>query len=119
MHPRRFDRLVERALRGIPDAFARYLENVLITVEDEPDPELLEAHGDEELLGIYIGVPLTERRHDDVFIEPDRIIIFQRPIEEMCATPADIEREIRITVVHEVGHHFGLSDDEIEAILGP
>lgn len=106
-------------MRAIPDAFQRYLENVLVTVEDEPEAELIEGQGEEDLLGIYIGVPLTERCHDDVFAEPDRIIIFQRPIEAMCATPADIEREIRVTVVHEVGHHFGLTDEEIEAILGP
>jgi len=115
---RYFDRLVGRAVRTIPRKFRRYLDNVLITVQDYPDRELLEEQGADSLLGIYLGVPITERHPDDLHVTPDRIIIFQRPIEEMCRTPEEIVREVRITVVHEIGHHFGLDEDEIVAAIG-
>lgn len=80
---------------------------------------MLAETGGEELLGIYVGVPLTERSYDDLLQMPDQILVFQRPIESMCSSDAEIVQQIRITVVHEVGHFFGLDDDEIEEILGP
>jgi predicted Zn-dependent protease with MMP-like domain len=75
--------------------------------------------GVDSLLGVYVGVPLTERHPDDLFRMPDQIIVFQRPIEAACRSEREIVEQIRVTIVHEVGHFFGLSDDEIEAVLGP
>lgn len=118
MTRRYFDRLVRRAIRALPRSFRRYLDNVLITVQDRPSPRMLREEGVDDLLGIYQGTPLTERHPDDVPAFPDHIIVFQRSIEAMCATPQEIVEEIRITVVHEIGHHFGLSEDEIVEALG-
>lgn len=116
---RRFDRLVHRAVMSLPADFRRRLDNIVVAVQDRPSRRLLEEVGADDLLGIYIGVPLTERSSGDLFQMPDRIMIFQRPLEEICRSDAEIVEQVRITVVHEVGHYFGLDDEEIEAVLGP
>ncbi len=112
---RAFTRLVEQALEELPDHFAEVLENVGVVVEDEPAPETLEELGfepGEELFGLYEGVPLTER---DSFYQslPDRISIYQGPLQRVCRSRREIVQEIRDTVVHEIGHYFGLSDEEM------
>jgi predicted Zn-dependent protease with MMP-like domain len=114
--PREFERLVEEALATLPPQFAELLENVAIVVEDEPsehDREALE-NSDDELLGIYRGVALTQRTHDMLPMLPDQIAIFRGPINRITRTRADAIEEIRDTVVHELGHYFGLMDDEME-----
>ena len=120
MNKQRFSRLVEDALEEIPDRFRAAMQNVALIVEDEPSPELLNDLGmedDETLLGLYHGTPLPERSWDYGNALPDRISIYQRPIEEECG---DDEDEIRAciaeTVIHEFGHYFGLSEDEIQEI---
>ncbi|MEW6283966.1 MAG: metallopeptidase family protein [Candidatus Eremiobacterota bacterium] len=113
-----FYRLVERAVGSLPERFRAYLDNVVIAVRQEPDPEMLEELGVEELLGVYLGTPLTERRLDDPFLLPDQILLFRGPLLRMCADAAELKEQIRITVVHEVGHFFGLSEEEIVAVLG-
>lgn len=118
MRRRDFDRCVRAAVDSLPPEFMEYLENVLITVQDEPAPELLEETDSDSLLGIYLGVPLTERSLDSPYEMPDQIILFQGPLEDFCETEEELIEEIRVTVVHEVGHFFGLDEDEIVAILG-
>lgn len=118
MRARHFDRCVEAALAGLPEEFRARLDNVLITVQDEPDPDLLEEMESETLLGIYLGTPLTERSLDAPFQFPDRIILFQGPLEDYCDTEEELIEEIRVTLVHEVAHFFGLEEDEIVEILG-
>lgn len=118
MKPRDFDACVKAALDTLPPEFMQYLDNVLISVQDEPDPELLEETESDSLLGIYLGVPLTERSLDSLYEMPDRIILFQGPLEDFCETEEELVEEIRITVVHEIAHFFGLEEDEIVAILG-
>ena len=112
-----FERLVEDALADVPPRFADAIENVVIVVEDEPgvdDLDAFDADDDEnELLGIYRGVPLTERSHADAPLVPDEIAIFQGPIERVASTPAEVVAEVRETVIHELGHYFGLDDDEL------
>lgn len=103
---------------SLPRDFRRRLDNLVIAVRDRPSPRMLREMGEESLLGVYVGTPLTERHHDELFRMPDQILLFQRPIEEMCRSEREIVEQVRITVVHEVGHFFGLDDDEIEAILG-
>jgi predicted Zn-dependent protease with MMP-like domain len=110
-----FGRLVERALDDLPEEFAAALENVAVVVHDEPDPEVLADYGfdpEEELLGLYEGVPLPLR---DSFYEalPDRISIYRGPLLRMCETREELTAEVRDTVVHELGHYFGLEDGEM------
>jgi predicted Zn-dependent protease with MMP-like domain len=109
---------VDEAVASLPDSFLQLMENVVIAVEDEPDPELLEDRDSEELLGIYLGVPRTERHLEGSYM-PDEILIFREPLMRMCRNREELTREIRITVVHEVGHYFGLSEEEIVGALGP
>jgi predicted Zn-dependent protease with MMP-like domain len=101
-----FEALVEQALDEIPEEIASQVRNVVVLVEDVPPP------GDPDLLGLYEGVSLTERMSDHTGL-PDRITVFRRPLLEMCSTPDELVREVRITVVHEIAHHFGIDDDRL------
>jgi len=106
----RFARLVSRALDGLPAEFRERMRNVEVTVHDEPDAALRADRGD--LLGLYEGVPLTERGLDEPYV-PDRITIFRKPIERMTASPKRQADIVRDTVVHEIAHHFGISDERL------
>ena len=110
-----FSRLVGDAMDQLPEEFAELAENVAIVVEDEPSPALLDELGldpEEELFGSYQGLPLTER--DSAYAElPDRIAIYRGPILRCCPSREEIVAEIRDTVVHELGHLFGLDDDDM------
>jgi predicted Zn-dependent protease with MMP-like domain len=115
----RFRRLVSEALDTIPRRFQRHLRNVAIVVEDEPSPDLLaemDIQPPDTLFGLYQGTPLTERRWDHGNTLPDRITIFQGPIEDVSEADEDVVTEIGETLIHEVGHLFGLSEEEIEDI---
>ena len=105
---RRFERLVRRALATLPEEFQSRLENVAVVIEDEP-PEHMP-----DTMGLYEGVPLTERSSPEDMILPDRITLFKGPIERACRTQEDIEAEVRLTVLHEVGHFFGLEEAQLE-----
>jgi predicted Zn-dependent protease with MMP-like domain len=110
-----FEQLVARALDGLPEDFAEMLENVAVVVEEEPDPDDLEELGmepDEELFGLYQGVPLSERAGAYSAL-PDRIAIYRGPILRFCRNRREVIREVRDTVVHELGHHFGLDEDDM------
>ena len=113
-----FERLVRQAIGRIPQGLRAYLDNVDVVVEDWPAIEQLAGHviGDDDyLLGLYEGVPLTERA-DYGMVLPDKITLFQRPIEAMCSDDEEIIEEVRKTVVHEVAHHFGIDDDRLEEL---
>ena len=114
-----FDRAVQQAMERIPSEFLSYIEDVVVLVEDEPSPEVLAdlAAPGETLFGAYFGIPLGEKGVSDVPVEPDRIVIYRRPLEELCETVEEVVDEIEITVVHEVAHHFGI-DDHILARYG-
>ena len=144
MTRQRFTRLVEEALDGIPRQFRDAMQNVAVVVEDEPSAELLEdmeMEDDEVLFGLYQGTPLPERGATYGNTLPDRITIYQRPIEEACeqkartargvgapaserrgagrgapATDDAIKECVAETVIHEFGHYFGMSEEEIEEI---
>jgi predicted Zn-dependent protease with MMP-like domain len=115
-----FEQLVEEALATIPRRFRDAIRNVAVIVEDEPQPELLEEMGIEPpdtLFGLYQGTPLTERQWAHGNDVPDRILVFQRPIEDACEGDEDeIVAEVGMTVIHEFGHYFGLSEEEIEEV---
>ena len=106
----RFARLVRRALSELPSEYDTRLRNVAIVVEDEPDPaQVREGH---ELLGLYEGVPLTERAYGEPYI-PDRISIYRGPIQRMSTSPRRQSEIVRDTVIHEIAHHFGISDERL------
>ena len=111
-----FDSLVEEALAELPEQFARLLQNVVVVVEEEPtddDLDMLEDDDDDELLGIYRGIALPDRTHDMLPGLPDQIAIFRGPILRIADNRRQAVREIRETVIHELGHYFGLDDDEM------
>jgi predicted Zn-dependent protease with MMP-like domain len=115
----RFRDLVNRALETIPQDFRDALANVAIVIEDEPSPDQLEEVGidpPDTLLGLYQGTPLTERHWAHGNTLPDKITLFQTPIEEASEDDADLVVAIGETLIHEIGHYFGLSEEEIEAI---
>lgn len=105
----RFEELVVDALDGIPQELGRFMENVAVFVED--------ASVDRNLLGLYQGVPLTHREQYGLGGGmPDRITIFRLPILRMCSTEAEVIDAVRVTVVHEIGHHFGLDDRRLREL---
>ena len=106
----RFARLVARALDELPAEFRERMRNIEIVVDDEPSPEQM--RGGAELLGLYEGVPLTDRGAMEPYL-PDRISIFRGPIERMTASPRQQAEIVRDTVVHEIAHHFGISDERL------
>jgi predicted Zn-dependent protease with MMP-like domain len=115
----RFRQLVAEAVDSIPEAFRKHLQNIAIVVEDEPPPEVLaemDIEPPDTLFGLYQGIPLTDRRWDHGNTLPDKISIYQFPIEDVCETEDEVVTEIGETLIHEVGHYFGLSEDEIRDI---
>ncbi len=111
-----FDRLVERAVAGIPSPFREALAEVAIVIDDEPTPLQRRENDladDEMLYGLYEGVPRTEYGADWVAI-PNRITLFRLPLEEDFPDPRDLADEVRITVIHELAHHLGIDDDRLE-----
>ena len=119
MQRRRFLQLVRRALDGLPSPYADWLANVDVVVERRPQSFQLRDAGlapDELLLGLYEGVPLTERSGDYGMVLPDKVTIFQEPLEQSCATDAELVAEVRSTVLHELAHHFGISDEELDRL---
>jgi predicted Zn-dependent protease with MMP-like domain len=120
-----FDELVADALDTIPADLARAMRNVVVLVEDEPEPAQLRAHtgdhggghdGGYELLGLYEGVPLTERDGWYSGVLPDRITLFRGPLLRRCASREELVAQVRVTVVHEVAHHFGIDDDRLDEL---
>ena len=103
-----FDALVATALDGIPDGLAKAMRNVAVLVEDEPPPD------GPELFGLYEGVPLTARDSWYAGVLPDRITIFRGPVLRRCSSYEQVVEQVRVTVVHEVAHHFGIGDAELD-----
>jgi predicted Zn-dependent protease with MMP-like domain len=114
-----FEQLVADALSGIPRRFRDAMTNIVISVEDEPSRALLremEIEPPDTLFGLYQGTPLTERRWDHGNSLPDRILLFQGPHEREAEDEDDLVASIGETLIHEIGHYFGLSEEEIEEI---
>jgi predicted Zn-dependent protease with MMP-like domain len=110
MSPERFDALVDEALDGIPAELAALVHNVVVLVEAHAPAE------DPDILGLYDGIALTDRSVQDSFELPDRIFIFRDNLLAMCESEAEVADEVRITVVHEIAHHFGIDDDRLHAL---
>lgn len=117
--PEEFEVLVVDALADVPAEFLRHLAEVAIDVQDEPtEGQLAELGGvrRRELLGMYHGTPLTKRSVEQPYRWPDRIVLFQRNIERVCRTHEEIRRQVRKTVLHEIGHHFGMDEDYLREL---
>ena len=119
MNRKRFEQLVAEAIELIPARFRREMKNIAVVVEDEPSSELLEEmeiEPPDSLYGLYQGTPLPERTWGYGNTLPDRVALFKNIIEEDCETEDDVRDCIAETLIHEVGHYFGLSEEEIEEI---
>lgn len=103
-----FERLVEDALDAVPDSLMAMLDNVVFIVEDDGE--------DDGVLGLYDGIPLTERGDYGGMVMPDRIFIYRNPICAMCESHKQVVEEVTITVVHEIAHHFGIDDDRLHEL---
>jgi len=114
----RFDRLVEKALADLPEPFAGFLEEVPVEVRDLPTREQAKLARDGErpglLLGLYHGRPLTERSVEDSGRMPDVIYVFQKNVEQVCDDEEELVEQVRVTVLHEIGHHFGMDEDDLD-----
>jgi predicted Zn-dependent protease with MMP-like domain len=111
-----FNELVEAALEELPEEFAKFIEEVPVEVQDQPDASQLRqarVSGGGLLLGLYVGRPRTMRSVEDSGALPDVIYIFQQPIETVCNSEEQLIRQVRVTVLHEIGHHFGLNEDDL------
>jgi predicted Zn-dependent protease with MMP-like domain len=119
MNRQTFEHLVAQALTELPQEFRGKLDNVEVTVEDWPDRATLRLAGvrnPASLLGFYHGVPQTKRTHSYGLVLPDKITIYQRPIEMRCRTLEEVRSTIHRVLRHEIAHHFGLSDDRLREI---
>lgn len=112
-----FEALVDEAINSLPDEVQTWLDNVAIVVADRPSPEQQARAGlrpGSLLFGLYEGVPKTKRGVTYGEVVPDKILIFQRPTEMVCRTPAQVRDQVRRTVLHEIGHHLGMDEEELE-----
>jgi len=119
MDRERFERLVAEAVESLPDELHARLENIDVVVEDRPTARQLaevKLKRDETLLGLYEGVPLTRRSPHYGLVAPDKITIFQKPIEAICRNDTEIRDEIRRVVQHEIAHHFGIGDARLRQL---
>jgi predicted Zn-dependent protease with MMP-like domain len=113
----RFEELVADALDTLPEPFASQLDNVEIVVEDWPSPDQIDKHvPGGMLLGLYEGVPQTKRGPGYTWVMPDKITIFREPIMRMCRDEDELAHQARHTVIHELAHHFGISDDRLREL---
>jgi predicted Zn-dependent protease with MMP-like domain len=108
VEPDRFEEMVASALDGLPEEFGRLMQNIAVTVEHRPGPP--------GLLGLYQGVPLTSRTTNYAGVLPDRITIYRLAICAICNTEQDVADEVRRTVIHEVGHYFGIGDERLSEL---
>lgn len=119
MDRERFEWLVFKAVDDLPDEFRERMDNIDIVVQDEPTSRQLAEAGlrrSETLLGLYEGVPLTRRSRSYGMVPPDKITIFQKPIEARCRGDIEIQREVQRVVKHEIAHHFGIGDARLNQL---
>lgn len=110
---------MREAVAAVPAELQPYLEGVVVEVESRPSAEVvadLELDDPTELLGLYMGTPLTERHVESPPMMPDRIVIYQQNLERLCESRTELVEEIRLTVLHEIGHHFGLDEDRLDEL---
>ena len=114
-----FEKLIVDALDDLPEEFQRKLENIDVVVEDEPSEDILRRMNitpPNILLGLYQGVPLNRRGRGYANVLPDKISLYQRPIESVCRNEEELKERVREVVMHEIGHYFGLSEEQIREV---
>jgi len=114
-----FAALVEKALEELPEQFASHLEEISLQILDRPTRQLLQkarVKPGNLLLGLYVGRAITHRNVEDSGVLPDVIYIFQEPIQTVCQDVDGLVRQVRVTVLHEIGHHFGLNEDDLDRL---
>ena len=114
-----FEQLVAQALDDLPPQFHQAMDNIEVLIEAWPSPQALHTAGvpnGQLLLGLYHGIPLTDRTHGYVMVPPDTITIYQGPIEQVYRTPAAVREGVKHTVIHELAHHFGIDDDRLREL---
>jgi predicted Zn-dependent protease with MMP-like domain len=114
-----FDSLVASALDGLPEPFASSIDNVQVVVADEPSADDLSNAGvprGATLFGLYQGIPKTQRNANYTFVLPDKITIYRGPVVRASYDAADVRRHVRRTVIHEIAHHFGISDERLDEL---
>ncbi len=114
-----FQELVEEAVLSLPDEVSRFMNNVAVTVAEHPSAAQRRATGlkpGQALYGLYQGVPLTRRTSHYGMTPPDRITIFMYPMVQTHPTPAAIRQQVRRTVLHEIGHHFGMGEEQLRRL---
>ena len=120
MERERFVRLVEEVLDSLPEKFRERIQNLAVMVEDRPPRSTVRRKigGGRQglILGVYQGIPATQKSVFDLPHGPDRIVIYQKNIEAICRTEAEIRHEVRQTVLHELGHYFGMSEEELKDV---
>jgi len=117
MEREKFEKLVEEALAGLPRRFKKLLHNLAVIVEDAPPRDMLSRRiSSSNLLGLYHGVPFKHRGSYYGNVPPDVIVIYQRPIERISTSEDEIRKRVREVVLHEIGHYFGLSEEELRKI---
>lgn len=112
MTPEEFEKLADKAVKGLPEFFKGKMRNVVVIVAASPGRAQARRFG-RGLLGLYEGVPLLDRGTEYSGVMPDKITIFQKNIEAVCSGPEEVEREVRDVVMHEIAHHFGITDEEL------
>ncbi|HZP24163.1 MAG TPA: metallopeptidase family protein [Terriglobales bacterium] len=113
-----FNRLVSEALDSLPAEFRRRINNVAVLVEDRPAHEPPSAPGEPKrlLLGVFHGVPLTQRSSFQVLLAPSEIVLYQENIEAVCHNDEEVRQQVRRTVIHEFGHYFGMTEQQLEGV---
>lgn len=114
MNRERFTQLVREALDALPQRFRARIQNVAVVVEDRPPDEA--DTGEDLLMGVFEGTPATEKSVWDLQPGPDRVVLYQKNIEAVCDTDDEIREEVRLTVLHELGHYFGMDEDQLEGV---
>ncbi|MGH9790506.1 MAG: metallopeptidase family protein [Candidatus Acidiferrales bacterium] len=114
MNRERFTQLVREALDALPQRFRARILNVAVVVEDRPPDEA--DTGEDLLMGVFEGTPATEKSVWHLQPGPDRVVLYQKNIEAVCDTDDEIREEVRLTVLHELGHYFGMDEDQLEGV---
>ena len=112
-----FDTLIKESLSEIPEEFKEKMDNIVICAEDYPTGDLLHKYGKRNLLGVFIGVPMT-KQYWELSYSPHRVILFRENIKSICNTNEQIKQEIRTTLIHEIGHYFGFEEEELRRLQG-
>ena len=116
MERERFREIVGEALDSLPEEFRRLIRNVAILVDDLPPGQSARERPARLLLGVFQGIPRTKKSFFDLPAGPDYIVLYQKNIEAVCSNDAEIREQIRLTVIHELGHYFGMSEDQLRDV---